>query len=108
MVYAAVEPEPIPLTKDANGGWRVGGTRVLLETLVAAFQRGDSPEEIREQYPTVSLGDIYAVLTYYVRHPNDVAAYLSEREQVGAEVRAKIEARFPIEGLRARLLARRQ
>jgi hypothetical protein len=84
----------------------VGGTRVLLETLVAAFQRGDSSEEIREQYPAVSLGDIYAVLTYYIRHQSDVSAYLNERERVGAEVRAKVEARIPGEGLRARLLAR--
>jgi uncharacterized protein (DUF433 family) len=107
-MFPAVEPEPVPLAADANGGWRVGGTRVLLETLVAAFQRGDSPEEIREQYPSVSLGDIYAVLTYYIRHQSDVGAYLSERERAGVEVRAKIEARFPPEGLRARLLARQQ
>lgn len=107
-MLAAVEPEPVPLIVDAHGGWRVGGTRVLLETLVAAFQRGDSPEEIREQYPTVCLGDIYAVLTYYIRHQSDVDAYLRERERVGAEVRAKVEARFPAEGLRARLLARQR
>ena len=107
-MFPAVEPEPVPLAADANGAWRVGGTRVLLETLVAAFQRGDSPEEIREQYPSVSLGDIYAVLTYYIRHQSDVGAYLSERERAGVEVRAKIEARFPPEGLRARLLARQQ
>ena len=62
--------------------------------LAAAFQRRDSPEEIREQY--------------YIRHQGDVAAYLSERERAGAEVRAKIEERFPAEGLRARLLARQQ
>lgn len=43
--------EPVPLVVDAQDGWRAAGIRVLLETLVAAFQRGDSPEEIREQYP---------------------------------------------------------
>ncbi len=103
---AAVEPEPVPLSRDGAGGLRVAGTRVLLETLVAAFQRGDSPEEIREQYPTLALADIYAVLTYYLRHASDVQGYLDERERLGAEIQTKVETRFPPEGLRARLLAR--
>lgn len=42
---------------------------MTLETLVAAFDRGDSPEEIHEQYPSVALSDVYAVLTYCLRHP---------------------------------------
>jgi uncharacterized protein (DUF433 family) len=106
MTAAAFEPEPVPLTADAGGGLRVGGTRVLLESLVAAFDRGDSPEEIREQFPSVSLGDVYAVLTYYVRHHGEVEAYLAERERRGDAVRARVEAEFPADGLRARLLAR--
>lgn len=46
----AVGPEPVPLAEDAHGTVRVGGTRVTLETVVSAFDRGDSPEEIREQF----------------------------------------------------------
>jgi uncharacterized protein (DUF433 family) len=101
----AVAPEPVPLTEDEGGALRVGGTRVTLDSLVAAFKRGDSPEEIREQYPTVALADIYAVLTYYLRHAKEVEDYLDGRERAGAEVRAKVEERWPAEGLRARLLA---
>ena len=85
----------------------VTGTRVPLDTLVAAFERGDSPETIHESYSTVSLGDIYAVLTYCVRHREDVNTYLAARTRQRAEIQAEVEARFPPEGLRARLLARR-
>ena len=42
MTAAAVEPEPVPLTRDAAGRLMVMGTRVPLDTLVSAFERGDS------------------------------------------------------------------
>ena len=103
----AVAPEPVPLETDADGVMRVGGSRVTLDTLVAAFQTGDSPEEIHEQYPTVDLADIYAVLTYYLRHTRDVGVYLETRGQASVTVRAANEDRFAPEGIRARLLARR-
>ena len=79
MTAAAIEPEPVPLTRDAAGRLIVIGTRVPLDTLVAAFERGDSPEAIHESYPTVSLGDIYAIFTYCVRHRDDVNDYLAGR-----------------------------
>lgn len=106
MTAAVIEPEPVPLTRDAAGRLVVIGTRVPLDTLVAAFERGDSPEAIHESYPTVSLGDIYAVFTYCVRHRSDVNAYLAERAGKRADTRADVETRFPPEGLRAKLLAR--
>ncbi|MGH3951459.1 MAG: DUF433 domain-containing protein [Pseudonocardiaceae bacterium] len=107
MTEAAIEPEPVPLTRDAAGRLIVMGTRVPLDTLVAAFGRGDSPEAIHESYPTVSLGDIYAVFTYCVRHRADVNAYLTERADKRAGTRIEAETRFPPEGLRAKILARR-
>lgn len=103
----AASPEPVPLETDADGAVRVGGSRVTLDTLVAAFQAGDSPEEIHEQYPTVDLADVYAVLAYYLRHTREVDTYLDSREQARATVRATDEDRFAPEGIRARLLARR-
>lgn len=103
----AVSPEPVPLASDADGVVRVGGTRVTVDTLVAAFHTGDSPEEIHQQYPSVQLADVYAVLAYYLRHIDEVDAYLDSREQVGATVRTENETRFPPEGIRSRLLARR-
>ncbi|MBF4160712.1 DUF433 domain-containing protein [Nocardioides acrostichi] len=106
MTAAAIEPEPVPLTRDAAGRLVVSGTRVPLDTLVAAFERGDSPEAIHESYPTVSLGDIYAIFTYCVRHRDDVNAYLTGRAEDRGAQRAEIETRFPPEGLRAEFLAR--
>ncbi|MCA0323776.1 MAG: DUF433 domain-containing protein [Actinobacteria bacterium] len=107
MTALAVEPEPVPLVRDHAGRLMVPGTRISLDVLVAAFKRGKTPEAIHQGYETVSLADAYAVFTYYLRHRDEVEAYLAERERHGAEVRARVEATWPPEeGLRARLLAR--
>ena len=106
MTAAAFAPEPVPLVHDTAGRLVVIGTRVPLDTLVAAFERGESPESIHESYPTVTLGDIYAILTYCVRHRAEVNEYLASRSEQRSLQRAEIEARFPPAGLRARLLAR--
>ncbi len=106
MTANAVEPEPIPLTRDQAGRLMVIGTRVPLDTVAAAFERGESPESIHESYPSVALGDIYAIFTYCLRHRAEVNAYLTERSGRRAAQHDQIEARFTPEGLRARLVAR--
>lgn len=75
---------------------------------MAAFHTGATAEEIAQQYPSVDLVDVYAVITYYLRHRSEVDEYLRVREGVAAEVRAVNEARFDPVGVRNRLLTRRQ
>jgi len=99
--------EPIPLETDANGVVRVGGTRVTLGTVVAAFQEGATAEEIVFQYPSLNLADVYATITYYLQHRPEVEAYLEQRQVQADEVRRQNEARFSPQGIRERLLARR-
>lgn len=100
--------EPLPLTTDADGAVRVGGTRVTLDTLVEAFHEGLTAEEIAHQYPSVGLADIYAVIGYYLRRRTEVEAYLEERRLKAREVREWNEARTDPWGIRERLLARRK
>lgn len=106
MSAAAIQPDPVPLVMDGAGRLMVVGTRVPIDTLVAAFKRGESPEAIHESFDTVALADVYAVLAYYLRHRADVELYLSERERQGMEAQARMESEHPSDGLRARLVAR--
>lgn len=100
--------ESVPLKTDPHGVVRVGGTRVTLDTVIYEFKQGLTAEEIVYQYDSLDLADVYTVIAYYLRHQDEVEAYLQEQEQLAAEVREKIEQRFPSKGLRDRLLARRQ
>jgi len=102
----AIDAEPLPLQVDADGVVRVGGTRVTLDTIVIAFQQGATAEEIAQQYATVTLPDIYAAIAYYLRHHEEVEAYLAEGQRQGDALRQKQEAKYDRQGIRERLLAR--
>ncbi|HXP63594.1 MAG TPA: DUF433 domain-containing protein [Dongiaceae bacterium] len=107
MSLVIEQAERVPLTADARGVIRVGGSRVTLDTVAAAFHCGATPEEIVQQYPTLGLADVYSVLGYLLRHEAEVAAYLTQRAARGSAVRRENERRSDPQGVRARLLARR-
>jgi uncharacterized protein (DUF433 family) len=105
MPLQAVE---VPLFDDGQSGLRVTGTRVLLERIVHAFEDGATPEQIVQRYDTLRLADVYAVLTWYLRHRTEVAEYLRKRAEAAEAIRRSIEAKQPDRTeLRARLMARR-
>lgn len=106
-VTLLIAAEPIPLETDADGVVRVGGTRVTLDTVVAAFKEGATAEEIVYQYPSLNLTDVYFVIAYYLQHRPDVEAYLRWRQRQANKVCEQNEARFDPHGIRERLLARR-
>lgn len=105
----SIKTDAPPFREDAGGALRVGDSRVLLELVVRAFQDGATPETILQRYSTLALPDIYAVITYYLRHRGEVEEYLVEREQKAEAMRQRIESQQgDLSEIRARLLARRQ
>lgn len=100
------EFESIPLYTDAHGVIRVKGTRVVLDVVIEEHLGGVTPEEIVRRFPTLRVSDVYLVIAYYLRHRDEVDKYLAEREQAAEQLRQKIEADFPPEGIKERLLAR--
>ncbi len=103
-----LELQPVPLSTDADGVVRVGGTRVTLDTVVEAFEEGATAEEIVQQYPSLNLADVYAVIGYYLRNRPAVEDYIHQRKQLATEVRRENEARYDYRGIRERLQARRR
>ena len=97
----------IPLNTDNYGVIRVNQTRITLDTVITAFLKGATAEEIREQYSPLELADIYAVLSYYLQHQTEVHAYLLERQNLANFVQQEAEKRFNPVGIRDRLIARR-
>lgn len=97
--------ERVPIHTDVYGVVRVAGTRVTLDSIVAAFQAGSTAEEIAQQYPAVALVDVYSVLTHYLRQTPEVDAYLNAREALADRVREDALRQFPAAGIRERLLS---
>lgn len=103
-----IETQPIPLGVDADGVVRVGQTRVTLDTVIEAFSEGATAEEIAQQYPSLTLPDIYSVIGYYLDEREKVNHYLQRRRKEAQKTRQENEIRFDPEGIRDRLLARKE
>ena len=97
----------VPLREEPPGVFRVGKSRVLLELVIHAFKAGDTPEAIVQSYDTLSLADVYAVVSRYLADPAPFEDYLRECDDAAEQVRRRIEAfQGPQGNLREVLLAR--
>jgi uncharacterized protein (DUF433 family) len=98
---------PVPLREEPEGILRVGKSRVLLELVIHAHQRGASPQDIVRMYDALDLGEVYAVIAYYLAHPAEIDEYLRNCDEQGEAIRRQIESSQPPRpNLKQELLAR--
>lgn len=104
----------IPLQMNTQDVIYVSNTRVTLDTLLARYLQGDSPEAIHMGFPTIPLTDIYAVIAYYLAHRDEVDTYLKRRDEEAERIRQEVEANYTpdqqtrTQDFRARLAQKRQ
>src|SRR2546428_9503998 len=101
-----LDSEAPPLRVDEGGAVRVGNSRITLDLVVEQYENGMAPEDMVRAYDTLVLADVHAVIAYYLRHGDEVRAYLKRRGEEDEVLRAKIEAERPRIS-RDELLARR-
>jgi len=68
-----------------NEGYYLADTRVSLESVVYLFLDGYSPETIVDEFPTLSLEQVYGAITFYLANRADMDAYLRETERLWQE-----------------------
>jgi len=64
-----------------DGVYRIGGTRVSLDSVVYAYRRGASPESIQRSFPSLSLEQVHGALAFYLSHKAKIDKYLTEGEE---------------------------
>jgi uncharacterized protein (DUF433 family) len=70
---------------------RVGQTRVSLDSIVHSIRAGRSPEKIRQEYPALSLEEVYGAIAFYLANPEEIGRYLERHEKVWEEQRKQVE-----------------
>lgn len=90
-----IQNDAPPIRTDAHGVVRVGKSQVLLDVLIREHESGASPESIALACPTLCLADVYGAIAYYLRHKEEVEAYLRRRDQEAAELWQQIETTQP-------------
>lgn len=86
--------QKVPLTLWEDGTIRVKGTRLLIDMIVGAHNRGECPEEIFEAFPSdvYTIADIYSIIGYYLTHKEKIDKYLAKREREAERSRKEIES----------------
>lgn len=67
--------------RERDGNLLVAASRVSLQTVVTARRRGETPEAIQENFPTLSLAEVYGALAYYFEHRDELDARFVEEQR---------------------------
>jgi uncharacterized protein (DUF433 family) len=110
MARQIVAPHTDLITATKEGLWRVAGTRVSVDSVVHAFWRGSTPEQIVQDYEALTLAQVYGLIHFYLTHRAAVDAYLKKQDRLDNKLRRDLKthhAKFSAD-LRRRLDARRR
>src|SRR6266545_2053707 len=88
--------------KKLEGTYRVGDTRVSLDSLIYLFREGISAESMVESYPALTLDQVHGALAFYLANQKEIDTYLAEgaraaesqhrqSRQTSAELIAKLQ-----------------
>jgi uncharacterized protein (DUF433 family) len=83
--------------------YRIGDSRVSLDSVVYSWLQGDSPETIADNFPALTLEEVYGAIAFYLANQEMIDEYLRQSETRAEEV--KQEWRSDNSALYRRLLA---
>src|SRR5579872_3467919 len=69
---------PNEYVKYVDGVYRIGDTRVSLDSLVYVFREGLSAESMVESYPILTLEQVHGALAFYLCNQEKIDTYLAE------------------------------
>ncbi|MEL6159300.1 MAG: DUF433 domain-containing protein [Cyanobacteria bacterium J06627_32] len=85
-----------PYVEYRDGGYWVGSTRISLDSVVYSFLNGESPESIAQNFPLLSLEDVYGVIAFYLANRELIDTYLEEGEAEFQQLRHHCRERNPL------------
>ena len=101
MVTAALDGH---IEVDDAGIARIAETRLkVIHRVMDQMANGSTPEQIREQFPPLTLGQVYVALTYYHDHRDELDAEINRSVRDADDLRAAATGQPTREQLFARL-----
>lgn len=72
-----------------GGRLRIDGTRITVNQIVVLYKQGCSAERIADEYPQLTLAQVYAALAHYHANQEDIEADLeAERKETNDQTNA--------------------
>jgi len=73
-----------------GGRLRIDGTRVTVNQIVVWYKQGYSAEEIANEYPQLSLAQVYTALAYYHANREEVETELRDEKEEAARLEVQL------------------
>src|ERR1700730_2169620 len=109
-MVALEETIKVPFAVTEQGTIRIKGSRVSLDSIIHHFKLGATAEQIVQSFPSLSLGDVYSSIAYYLTHRPEIEEYLQQQETAADALQQQLESipsyQAEIAELRARILGR--
>ncbi len=64
-----------------GGRLRIDGTRITVNQIAALYKQGYNAEDIADQYPHLTLAQVYAALSHYHANQEEIEADLTAEEE---------------------------
>ncbi len=64
-----------------HGEPTIDGSAITVRTVIARMRLGDTPEQIVEAYPVLTLAQVHDALAYYYDHPGEIEGYIQENRE---------------------------
>jgi len=84
-----------------NSGFYLLDSRISIDSIVYQFLDGASPESIVDEFPTLTLEQVYGAIAFYLANRSEIDQYLAGVERLQEEAR-KNQSQIP-PGLKGRL-----
>ena len=65
--------------------YRIGSSRVSLDSVVYSWLQGDSPETIADNFPVLTLEEVYGAIAFYLANQEMIDEYLRQGEAQTAD-----------------------
>ena len=100
----------MPFVVTEQGTIRIKGSRVSVDSIIYHFKLGATAEQIVQSFPSLTLGDVYSSIAYYLTHHDEMEEYLEEQTVTADNFQGELESnpdyQAEIAELRSRMLGR--
>ena len=91
-----VSKEHIAKTPGICGGKAcIAGHRIRVMDIVVMHERaGMSPDEIVDQFPSITLSDVHAALAYYFDHRDEIEAEFRREQEIADQMKSQFPSKL--------------
>ena len=75
--------------------YKIGATRVSLDSVIYSWLQGDSPETIADNFPALTLEQVYGTIAFYLAHQDEIDEYLQQGETEAEQLKQQWRADNP-------------